>query len=86
MSKFVSSSLTTLKRPIHRETAARAFERSEHRPIIVSLEPPATLGFRLKGTRRTYRLSVYIAYKLAVISDANAARRAKEAKRGRKRS
>ncbi|HOF17583.1 MAG TPA: hypothetical protein PK082_01640 [Phycisphaerae bacterium] len=67
--------MTTLKKPVSRETAARQFERGADRPIIVSIEPPGTLGFRLKGTRRTYRLPVATCFLLAVRSDSNPGRR-----------
>ena len=58
--------MTALREPIQRQTAATVFERSLERPIIVSLEPPAILGFRLKGTRRVYRLPVQTCFWLAV--------------------
>jgi hypothetical protein len=58
--------MTQLHKTIERETAATVFERSLERLIIVSLEPPGLLGFRLKGTRQTYRLPVQTCFWLAV--------------------
>jgi hypothetical protein len=58
-----------LNKPIKRETAASIFERSQHRNIIVSVEPTrdgAMIGFRLKGSRDTYRLPVAGLYQRAV--------------------
>lgn len=43
---------------VERETTATVFERSAHRPVIVTIEPErGIVGFRLKGTRRTYELA-----------------------------
>lgn len=62
--------MTELNKPIKRETAATQFDRSEHRRIIVSIEPSgrdnATVGVRLKGTRLTYRVGVNSIFNLAV--------------------
>jgi hypothetical protein len=45
-----------LKTKVERETEATIFERSKHRPVIISFEPPNLVGVRLKGTQRTYLL------------------------------
>ena len=55
-----------LKSKVERETDATVFERSQHRPVILSFEPPDLVGVRLKRTRRTYYLSAESLYYLAV--------------------
>ena len=57
--------MTLLKTPISRETTATQFERGKPRPVIITLEPPSLLGFRLKGTKRTYYLDAGSCYDLA---------------------
>jgi hypothetical protein len=60
--------MTELTKAIKRETAATQFERGE-RNVIVTIEPApngAMIGFRLKGTRATYRVGVGSAYVIAV--------------------
>ena len=52
---------TKLNKPIRRESEASIFDRGELRYVIVSIEPArggASVGFRLKGTRDTFRLPV----------------------------
>lgn len=61
--------MSKLSKPIKRETDATIFERSQHRNIIVSVEPTregAMIGFRLKGSRDIYRLPVGSLYKRAI--------------------
>lgn len=50
-----------LTKTVYRETEATVFEKSQFKDIIVSVEPTrggALIGFRLKGTRDTFRLPV----------------------------
>lgn len=50
--------MTKVKKPVYRETVEGGiFSRGKTRPVIVSIEPPNVVGFRLKGTRRTYYLT-----------------------------
>lgn len=49
--------MTDLNKPVTRKTRATAFERGT-RAIIVSLVPPNVLSFRLKGTRRSFDLTI----------------------------
>jgi hypothetical protein len=58
--------MTDLKKTVSRVSTARIFERSKHRPVIIVLEPPARVGFRLQGTRRTYFLDADTLYMAAV--------------------
>ena len=62
--------MTPLTKPVRRLTVASRHEKSKTREIILSLEPPATIGVRLKGTRATYRLPAEAVYELAVINHA----------------
>lgn len=48
---------TQCKKPVHRETSGGILERGKVRPVIVSIEPPNIIGFRLKGMRTTYYLT-----------------------------
>lgn len=47
--------MTLVGRIVKRETFGTVFDR-KRRAVIVSIEPPNLVGFRLKGTRRTYHL------------------------------
>lgn len=75
--------MTKLSAPIQRETTATVFERSQHRPVIVTLQPNNTIALRLKGTQRTYTLPVDQCYELAVKAEIEFNRRAKRRKRAR---
>jgi hypothetical protein len=58
--------MTKITKPVRRETLGTVYEQGKHRPVIVSIEPPNVIGFRLKGTRRTYRLTTDALYLNAV--------------------
>lgn len=58
--------MTNLSNPVHRVTSAKRHEKSQTRAIVLSLEPPAAVGVRLKGTHQTYRLDAEVIYELAV--------------------
>lgn len=60
------------KRKIEIETEATVFERSVQRHVIVSVEPSGLVGFRLKGTRRTYHLPADAGYCVALKADVSA--------------
>jgi hypothetical protein len=60
------------KRSIELETLATVFERSKRRQVIVTVEPSGLLGFRLKGTQRTYELMADAGYHAAVKQDVRA--------------
>lgn len=49
--------MTKISRPTKRETYGTVFSQGKHRPVIVSIQPPNVIGFRLKGTRRIYYLT-----------------------------
>lgn len=48
---------TKCTKPVFRETHGGILERGKVRPVIVSIEPPDVIGFRLKGMRTTYYLT-----------------------------
>lgn len=60
---------TKLNKPITRETESTEFDQGKLKELIVSIEPTrggALIGFRLKGTRDTFRLPVGKMFVLAV--------------------
>ena len=75
------STLRTVKREA---VGPGVFSQGKHRPVIVSMEWPNRIGFRLKGTRRTYELLAEWCYVQAVraqvASDKAAKREARKAK------
>lgn len=56
--------MTILSKPVKREVNAHY-----HKPIIVEIDPERGLGFREKGTRKTFYLPVMTAYRMAVLTD-----------------
>jgi hypothetical protein len=77
---------TVIKQRVIRETHGTVFSQGEDRAVIVSIEPPNVLGFRLKGTRQTYYLTAdgLFLQALRVYVDAEKRERAKarEARKG----
>ena len=68
--------MTTLTRRVVRETMATIHEAARKRPIVVTLEPPGRMiGFRPKGTRKTYYLPIDWCYARAVQAHVEATRR-----------
>lgn len=58
---------TTVNRKLQRQSSTAVYSGGRARSVIVELEPPGSLiGFRLKGTRRTYRLPVDWCYREAL--------------------
>jgi hypothetical protein len=49
--------MTLINRTVNRETFGTVHSAGKRGAVIVSILPPNVLGFRLKGTRRTYYLS-----------------------------
>lgn len=59
--------MTPITRPLARESAKRLHSAGKARAVIVELAPPGELiGFRLKGTRRTYYLPIDWAFREAM--------------------
>jgi hypothetical protein len=81
MRKRVSPTYVKLRRRIARESEAAIWEQRQNRPVIVSLEPPDLIGFRLKGTRRTYHLTAGRCYRLAVQASIEYDRKQKKARK-----
>lgn len=68
--------MTIIRKTVRRETRMQVCERGT-RNVIVSIEPPGIVGFRLKGTRRTYSLTADALYWLALKAHLAAERREK---------
>lgn len=66
------------KRKVELETEATFFERSVHRPVIVSVESSGLIGFRLKNTQRTYYLKADAGYCVALKADVSAQQKQRE--------
>jgi hypothetical protein len=77
--------MTGLTKPVRRESQAHHYERGHNRPVIVILEPPDQIAFRLKGTKRVFRLPIGRCFMLAAQAYAQAekARRAQDRKNRR---
>jgi hypothetical protein len=56
--------VTKLARPLVREV-----DVPRMRPVIIEIDPERGLGFREKGTRKTFYLPVMTAYRMAVLSE-----------------
>jgi hypothetical protein len=74
--------MTPLTRRVVRESAAMIHEAARNRPIVVTLEPPGRMiGFRPKGTRKTYYLPIDWCYARAVQAQVDATRRVRGKRR-----
>lgn len=78
--------MTKTHKPVSRETIATRFERSQRRPIVVTIFPHGEIGFRLKGTRTTYALSIEGCFDLAVKTALKAQARERKTKREKRNS
>lgn len=58
--------MTELTKSIVRLTRATRHEKSKRRKIILSMEPQASVGVRLQGTRQTFRIDAEVLYEIAV--------------------
>ncbi len=77
--------MTKVKKPIYRETVGGILSSGKIRPVIVSIEPPNVIGFRLKGMHRTVYLTAESCFLKAVQAQIIADKREKaKAKRGRR--
>ena len=76
---------TKCHKSVYRETVGGVFSRGKIRPVIVSIEPPNVIGFRLKGMRKTFFLTAEGCFLKAVQAQITADKREKaKAKRGRR--
>jgi len=78
--------MTKVKKAVYRETAGGIFSQGKKRPVIVSLEPPNVIGFRLKGTRRTYTLTAEGCFMQALKAHLAAEKKEKTKKKRKGRS
>ena len=58
--------MTRVKKKWSRETDSSVFEKGKNRRVIVILEPGGVIGFRLKGTRKTYNLTAAKCHMMAL--------------------
>lgn len=65
--------MTPITRPLARESSAALYSAGRRRPVVIELQPDGPgsigagfIGFRLKGTRRTYYLPIDWAFREAV--------------------
>lgn len=72
--------MTTIRRTVKREMLDEIFERGNRR-VIVSLEAPNMVGFRAKGTRRTYYLTASVGWHVALNAHVAAEKRRKAAEK-----
>ena len=63
--------------PVYRETVGGIFSTGKTRPVIVSIEPPNVIGFRLKGMHKTFYLTAEICFLQAVKAQLMADKREK---------
>lgn len=70
--------MTKLTKKVQRESDASVYERSKYRAIIVSVEPPDRIGFRLKGTQRSYTLPIAMCFRIAVEAEVESRRALKK--------
>lgn len=75
------SEMTKVTRPVRRETIAvdggGILSLGKVRPVIVSIEPPNVMGFRLKGQRKTFHLTAEYCFLQAVKAQLAAEQREK---------
>jgi len=76
---------TKVKKTVRRETTGGIFEKGKVRPVIISLEPPNVIGFRLKGMHRSYFLTAEGCY-MQALRVAIAAEKREKQKRRKNRS
>jgi len=74
--------MTTVTRPVRRETLARQYSRGKVRPVLLTIEPPGVLlRLRLKGERRSVAIRVADVYAMACRAEAQAKKAARKAER-----
>lgn len=72
--------------PTTKPTVRESSERLDRRNIVVIIGPGALIGFRLKGTRRTFETTVGACASLAIKQFVNAERARKAAARKARRA
>lgn len=71
--------------PLTKATVRESSERDAGRNIVVIVGPGAQIGFRLKGTRTVYTVTVRDAYKYAVAAEMAYKKRLKAKKKEEKK-
>jgi len=67
--------MTSLKKVVERASYGTVREAGKNRRIIVMVRPPNVLGFRAKGCRREYQLTMESCYLMAVRAGVESERR-----------
>jgi len=73
--------MTIVKKKVKRETIGTVFEKGKHRPVIVSIEPPNIISFRLKGMKTSYSLTTQALYMMALKAHLSSEQREKTRKK-----
>jgi len=58
--------MTDLTKPVSRVSSGTVFESGKVREVVVTLRPHNVIGFRAKGCKREYQLTISNLYTLAV--------------------
>jgi hypothetical protein len=69
--------MTNLNKPVKRVTSGQIREAGAVRNVIVIMRPPNILGFKAKGCRREYQLTVEACYIMAVRASVSMAKKEK---------
>lgn len=69
--------MTNLNKPVKRVSHGFVREQGKAREIVVILRPPNVIGFRAKGCRKEYQLTIEGCYTMAVKATMAAERRTK---------
>jgi len=64
--------MTDLKKPIRRKTNVTC---AQSRPLVITLYPEGTIGFREAGRRKEFLLPIQAAYVMAVRAEVESRRR-----------
>ena len=73
--------MNNLTKPIKKVSEGLVREAGKPRNVVVILRPPNVIGFRAKGCRREYQLTIESCYTMAVKASVAAAKRLKKQKR-----
>lgn len=76
--------MTKIKSTVSRETFSTIYERGKAREVIVSIESPGVIRFRLKGCRKSYVLPADALFWIAMKAEVLAAKRIKSLEKARK--
>jgi hypothetical protein len=78
--------MTKLTKPVKRLSSVIVRDGKYVRPVVITIKPPGTLYFRLKGCRRSYALDVATCYTMAVRAHVLDQKKAKAKSKAKKRT